>query len=76
MTKTSDSVEERCRRLGQNIRQRRMEEKISQARLALMVGSAQSYMYRIEAGRVHVGIFLIYRIAEALDCTPRDLIDF
>lgn len=76
MTKTSPYVEECCRRLGQNIRQRRIEEKITQTRLALMVGSAQSYMYRIEAGRVHVGIFLISRIADALDCKVRDLIDF
>ena len=42
--------------LGIAIRRRREEQGLSQQRLALMMGSSKSHIWRIETGRVSVGI--------------------
>ena len=62
--------------LGSAIRQRREGQGLSQYRLALMVGSSKSHIWRIETGRVGVGIDDLARIAEALDTEVRDLVSF
>ena len=49
------------------IRKYREAENITQERFADMVGTAQSYLSDIEAGRVNVGFDLLCRIAEGLD---------
>ena len=53
--------------LGSRIRKYREAENITQERFADMVGTAQSYLSDIEAGRVNVGFDLLCRIAEGLD---------
>ena len=63
-------------KLGKNIRELRTSQGISQRRFALMVGTNQTYLWRIEKGTTNVGIDLLYRIARALDVRVRDLIDF
>lgn len=62
--------------LGDAIRERRVEQGLSQQRLALMVGSSKSHIWRIETGRVGVGIDDLARIADALDATVSELIPF
>lgn len=62
--------------LGIAIRRRREEQGLSQQRLALMMGSSKSHIWRIETGRVGVGIDDLARIAEALDTEVRDLVSF
>ncbi len=62
--------------LGSAIRERREEQGLSQNRLALMVGSSKSHIWRIETGRVGVGIDDLARIADALGVQVRDLIAF
>lgn len=62
--------------LGHAIRERREEQGLSQNVLALMVGSSKSHIWRIETGRVGVGIDDLSRIAEALDMPVHDLISF
>ena len=62
--------------LGCEIRSRRIEQGLSQAKLGLMINSGQSYIYRIEAGRVKVGVDKLIRIADALDVDVKDLINF
>ena len=62
--------------LGRSIRSRRESQGLSQNTLALMVGSSKSHIWRIETGRVGVGIDDLARIANALDVEVRDLIDF
>lgn len=46
------------------------------AQLALMIGSSKSHIWRIETGRVGVGIDDLGRIADALGSPVRDLLTF
>ena len=62
--------------LGIAIRRRREEQGLSQQRLALMMGSSKSHIWRIETGRVGVGIDDLGRIADALGSPVRDLLTF
>ena len=60
--------------LGIAIRRRREEQGLSQQRLALMMGSSKSHIWRIETGRVSGGIDDRIRIADALDARVGDFI--
>ena len=62
--------------LGIAIRRRREEQGLSQQRLALMMGSSKSHIWRIETGRVGVGLDDLIRIADALDARVGDFISF
>ena len=62
--------------LGAAIRARRESQGLSQHKLALMVGSSKSHIWRIETGRVGVGLDDLARIADALDTEVRRLIEF
>lgn len=60
------------------IRKFRLEQKLSQTKLASMIGSTEgkAYISRIELGKANVSISVLHRIATALDVKVRDLIDF
>ena len=49
------------------MRELREAQGFPQKKFALMVGTAQSYLSDIEAGRVNVGFDLLCSIAEGLD---------
>ena len=51
-------------------------QSLSQQKLALMIGSSKSHIWRIESGRVSVGLDDLGRIADALDVQVRDLFSF
>lgn len=70
-----DAMEKRLA-LGSRIRARREDQGLSQARLALMIGSSKSHIWRIETGRVSVGIDDLGRIADALGVSVGSLIEF
>ena len=70
-----DIEQKRCA-LGCAIRERREKQGLSQEKLALMVGSSKSHIWRIETGRVGVGIDDLSRIADALDIEVRGLLTF
>lgn len=42
----------------------------------MMINSGQSYIYRVESGRIKLGIDKVIRIANALDVDVADLIKF
>ena len=67
------NIEQKRQALGKRIRAVR-EEQGSQ--LALMIGSSKSHIWRIETGRVGVGIDDLGRIADALGSPVRDLLTF
>lgn len=70
------NIDQKRRALGEAIRQRRESQGLSQDRLAKMVGSSKSHIWRIETGRVGVGIDDLARIADALGTQVRDLLTF
>ena len=70
------NIQEKRLTLGAAVRARREEQGLSQARLALMIGSSKSHIWRIETGRVSVGVDDLFRIAEALDISVRELFEF
>ena len=70
------NIEQKRQALGKRIRAVREEQGLSQARLALMVGSSKSHIWRIETGRVSVGLDDLGRIADALDISVKSLVDF
>ena len=59
------NIEQKRRALGKRIRAVREEQGLSQSQLALMIGSSKSHIWRIETGRVGVGIDDLGRIADA-----------
>lgn len=62
--------------LGNAIRERRESQGLSQEKLALMIGSSKSHIWRIETGKVGVGIDDLSRIADALGVEVRSLLPF
>lgn len=69
-------IDQKRAALGTAIRQRRESQGLSQYKLALMIGSSKSHIWRIETGRVGVGLDDLGRIADALDTPVRDLLTF
>lgn len=70
--------EEYLKSLGSKIKEHRKRQKLSQDRLALMIGSSagKTYISRIERGEADVSVAALHRIAGALGVKVRDLIDF
>ncbi len=69
-------IDQKRRALGCAIKLRRESQGLSQERLAMMVGSSKSHIWRIETGRVGVGLDDLIRIADALDIEVRQLLNF
>lgn len=72
----SATIQRNLQMLGAMIRMRRLEQGLTQARLGMMMNTGQSYIYRIEAGKICLGIDTIMKIAEALDTDVKSLIEF
>lgn len=69
-------IDQKRQALGSAIRLRRENQGLSQERLAMMAGSSKSHIWRIETGRVGVGLDDLVRIADALDIEVRQLLNF
>lgn len=67
--------QERKAKLGARVRELRESQGLSQQKFALMIGTGQSYLSDIEAGRINVGFDLLCRIADGLDVKIGDLAD-
>ena len=67
--------QERKVKLGARVRELRESQGLSQHTFALMIGTGQSYLSDIEAGRINVGFDLLCRIADGLDVKVGDLAD-
>jgi transcriptional regulator with XRE-family HTH domain len=59
---------------GQNVRDTRKKQQISQENLALIAGIDRSYMSRVERGIVSITLQKAYVIAQALQCDVKDLL--
>lgn len=71
-----DDIARRRVALGRKIRTRRIAAGHSQVTFADMVGTSQSYLWKLEAGRVNVSIGALCRVADALGVRVADLIEF
>ena len=60
--------------IGQLIRNKRIELKITQEYLALQCGIDRSYMGRIERGEVNLTVEKLYEIASALEIDAKKLL--
>ena len=62
--------------LGQKTKQGRLAAGLSRRKFALMLGTAQSYVWRLEKGQINPTLEAICRIADALGLQVRDMFDF
>ena len=62
--------------LGANIRKLRKGRKVSQERLAEIIGASRVHVGYVEQGKRTPSLDLLLDIAEALDVPMRDLFDF
>ncbi|WP_252365670.1 helix-turn-helix domain-containing protein, partial [Acinetobacter pittii] len=60
--------------IGQLIRKKRIEKKITQEALALQCGIDRSYIGRIERGEVNLTVEKLYEIATALEVDMKELL--
>jgi DNA-binding XRE family transcriptional regulator len=59
---------------GNELRQRRLLNNLSQAELAKQAGIDRSYLAQIELGKRRLSLEVANRLAEALQCTLSDLV--
>jgi transcriptional regulator with XRE-family HTH domain len=62
-------------KVGSRIRACRESEGLTLHMLADMVGTSYTHIWKIENGKVSVGLDLLGRISEALDVPLRELVD-
>lgn len=63
-----------CEAFGQNLRAIRKSKGFSQERLAYESGIDRSYVGKIERGQVNITIEKLYKLAEILECFPKELV--
>ncbi len=63
------------KKIGLNIRYRRLYSNISQEALALDIGVERSYITSIEMGEKSPSIYCLYLLAKRLNTTLKDLLD-
>lgn len=62
--------------VGERIKAIRLEKEIPQQRLASECDFEKGNMDRIEAGRTNITIWTLYKIAEALEVEPSELLSY
>lgn len=60
--------------LGLNVKNRRIQQKLTQLELCHAAGIDLSYISRIERGQVNVSIEALLKVSNALKCNARDLL--
>ena len=63
-----------AQKIGHAIRSCRIEQKITQEKLALLCNIDRSYVGRIERGEVNITVVKLYEIAHILKIAPHDLL--
>lgn len=63
-----------AQKIGYAIRSCRIEQKITQEKLALLCNIDRSYVGRIERGEVNITVVKLYEIAQILKIAPHDLL--
>lgn len=60
---------------GQNVALYRRRKRLTQVKLAQLVGVARSHISAVELGNVGVSLDLIIKLSDVLDIEPRQLFD-
>lgn len=60
--------------IADNLRQIRAKKRVSQDQLADLCGISQQYVCKIENEKVNPSIYILWKIADALDVTVNDLV--
>jgi transcriptional regulator with XRE-family HTH domain len=63
-----------AKRLGKKIKLARVEKDMSQSQLAQAANIDSSHVGKIERGEVNITVETLYRLAEALRCSPAMLL--
>jgi len=66
--------EEALKQIGNRIREIRTSKHLSQESLANNCGIDYSQVNRMELGKINFGISYLFRIAQALEVNPKDLL--
>jgi ribosome-binding protein aMBF1 (putative translation factor) len=74
LTPKDNEIDLYAKRVGQIVRDARMERGISAIRLAQAIGAHPRTMYRLEAGDRSPLLETLIRIARALGIAPRELL--
>lgn len=61
--------------VGQEIRRQRESQKLTLHKLADMSGTSYTHLWKVENGKVSVGLDLLGRISNALDVPLRQIVD-
>lgn len=69
-------MDERIRALGAAVREERMRQGVSQAKLAAMIGTDQAAIARLEGGKHNAGVGTYIKIADALGVKLGSLVGF
>lgn len=60
--------------IGNNIKTSRNNARLNQAHLAAMVGLSRTSLVNIEQGKQHPSVFMLWRIADALNIELKELL--
>ena len=63
-----------AQKIGHAIRTCRIDQKITQEKLALLCNIDRSYLGRIERGEVNITVLKLYEIAHMLEVEPQNLL--
>ena len=66
----------RLLKLGQNIKKFRKQKGLSQNELAEIVNFSREHLAYIETGREYISLRKLFQIADSLDISLKELIDF
>ena len=64
----------RRRNLGNAIRRRRSDVRLSQEKLAEVVGCHRNYVGKVERGEQNLTVAMLWRFARALECDAAELL--
>ncbi len=62
--------------LGKNIKRYRVEQNLTQEKLAEKTGVHQTYIGKLEIGKINASTKLLYKISRALKIKLSDVFDF
>lgn len=64
------------KKLGKNIRNTRTKKRISQEKLAEMIGKTRNYVGMVERAELNVSAKAIFDFAKALEVEPKSFFEF